>query len=87
MILGNEDYGGPAQEVPEGTLLATGIETIFVIFWQRTWLAAFCLCPKPLPEAKFEKFHLQWGVHENLILTLSMQIYSGKKKQVGQKEV
>lgn len=32
MILGNEDYGGPAQEVSEGTLLATGIETIFVIF-------------------------------------------------------
>lgn len=36
MVLGNEDYG--AQEVSEGTLLATGIETIFMIFWQRTWL-------------------------------------------------
>lgn len=35
------DYGGPAQEVSAGTILATGIETVFVIFWERIWLLFF----------------------------------------------
>lgn len=32
------DYGDPAQEVLEGTILAAGLDTILVIFRQRTWL-------------------------------------------------
>jgi hypothetical protein len=32
------DTGGLAQKVPEGPILATGLETFLVIFWQRMWL-------------------------------------------------
>jgi hypothetical protein len=38
----NMDFGGPAQEVSErNNILATTLETIFVIFWQKMWLHSY----------------------------------------------
>jgi hypothetical protein len=30
--------GGPAQDVPERNMLATRVDIVLVIFWQRMWL-------------------------------------------------
>ena len=48
-------YRGLKQEVSEG-LLATGLETSFVMFWKI--MAGFCPCAKNLPEDKLKGFGL-----------------------------
>jgi hypothetical protein len=47
------DYSGPAQVVSGGTILATRLATRQCDILAKN-VAAFCPCPKSLPEAKLK---------------------------------
>lgn len=48
--------GAYSKRFQKGTILATGLETSFVMFWQI--MARFCSCAKNLPEDKLKGFGL-----------------------------
>lgn len=50
------DYDSLDQEASEEKMVS-GLEIIFVVFWQRIWLL-FVLSQKNLPEAKLMNFRL-----------------------------
>lgn len=64
-------YGGLTKRFQKGTILATGLETSFGMFWQI--MAGFCPCAKNLLEDKlkgFELFHWQRRCQHSLVLAL-----------------
>lgn len=72
-----------------GVILTTRLENILVILTKI--IAAFCPCPKNLPEAKFKR-NWQRIVQDSLMLTLlcmlviSLRHIYNEKEQVGQKK-